>query len=242
MDLKQLVDEVNGRMPEGITISIDGVWKAMYSYRMKSYFLLGTDGKLTVKGASLKGRNLERFGTAFLQEGLKLLLRRDIPGLRRLHLETRERVLNHNLGVGEFCRTEVLGQSLDEYAAETGPGASKKKPRRAVYELLLKHTGEPRYREGDRVSYYNCGTRASHSDIGHSKLAIHYDPEHPDENTAKLLKRLKEFTKRFKPAFTEEDFAKVFADEDISEEEVAKITPVARRTASAQEPEEDDHA
>jgi len=236
--LDKLVDEINRGMPEGISVSLDGEWKAMCSLAAKSYVLFGRDGKLTVKGAALKSRGLEAFGTAFLKEGLRLLLEGDVPGLRSIYLRTRRRILEHELDIREFARTETLRLSLDKYKEEI----ERKKPRRAVYELLSMHKGEPKYRQGDRISYYNCGTRASDSDVGHSKLAIHWDSTRPDYNVPKLLKRLREFAERFRAAFAPEDFeqvflddlATIFADEETIEKEVALIRPVARRVEAAE--------
>ena len=155
--------------------------------------------------------------------------------MRQLHQETHRRILEHEMDITEFCKTENLNHSLEEYmeSFEKAEAKGKRASRRAVYELWKKHEKEFDFRQGDRLSFYNTGSRASHSDIEHSKLAMHYDPKNPDENTARLLKRLKEFTKRFKPAFNDEDFEKIFAREDISEGEIAAIRAVARRLEPA---------
>ena len=67
MDLEQMVAQINSEMPEGISVSVDGVWEAMLALKKKSYVLLGEDGKLTIKGAALKSRGFEKFGTVFLK-------------------------------------------------------------------------------------------------------------------------------------------------------------------------------
>lgn len=235
MELEQMVAEINQEMPEGISVSVDGVWPTMYSFKMKAYVMIDDQGKLTVKGAALKSRGLEPFGTSFLKQGFTLLLKKDILALHKLYVEIHRRILGHELDISEFAKSETLNHSLEEYRETQAKAKAKgkKAPRRAAYELWREHKDETDVRQGDRISYYNCGTRASHSDIDHSKLAMHYDPENPDENTAKLLKRLKEFTKRFKAAFAEEDFSKVFSSEEVPEAEIAAIQPIARRVQPA---------
>jgi hypothetical protein len=48
-----------------------------------------------------------------------------------------------------------------------------------------------------------------------ARLAEAWDPALPDENTAYYLKRLDECARRFAPFFTAQDFARVFAPEDL---------------------------
>ena len=48
-----------------------------------------------------------------------------------------------------------------------------------------------------------------------ARLAEAWDPALPDENTAYYLKRLDECARRFAPFFIAQDFARVFAPEDL---------------------------
>ena len=75
-------------------------------------------------------------------------------------------------------------------------------------------TGQP-VRKGDRITYYITGTAATVTTFENARLAEAWDPALPDENTAYYLKRLDECARRFAPFFTAQDFARVFAPEDL---------------------------
>ena len=75
-------------------------------------------------------------------------------------------------------------------------------------------TGQP-VRKGDRMTYYITGTAPTVTTFDNARLAEAWDPALPDENTAFYLKRLDECARRFAPFFTAQDFARVFAPEDL---------------------------
>jgi hypothetical protein len=75
-------------------------------------------------------------------------------------------------------------------------------------------TGQP-VRKGDRITYYITGTAATVTTFDNARLVEVWDPAVPDENTAYYLKRLDECAHRFAPFFTAQDFARIFAPEDL---------------------------
>ena len=202
-------------LPEGIRVGFDGRFRRMLSYKKKNYALLTYDGTLKFKGSSLISRSNERFGRRFVRQAIRLLLDEDIAGLHQLYIATRDQIVEHDWrSVDSFARTESLKDTIEQYEQDVESG---KRPRAAAYELAKQQsdaTGQP-IRKGDRISYYITGSSANVTAFENCKLARHWDPDDPDENTAYYLKRLDEFTGKFEPFFDEPDFRLVFSPEDL---------------------------
>lgn len=207
---REFVERLSNRMPEGINIGFDGRYKKMLSYRKKNYALLGYDNKVKLKGSSLISRSMERFGRNYVQECIDCLLNSNIDGLHRLYVNLHKDIQEHKLTARDFARTESLKDSIEEYERDVGSG---NRNRSASYEAA-KASGR-QYRIGDRVSYYITGTDASIRSFEHSKLAEEWDPNFPDENVGYYLKRLDEFSEKFKIFFTPQDFHRIFSIEDL---------------------------
>jgi DNA polymerase elongation subunit (family B) len=212
-------------MPEGIRVGFDGRFQQMLSYKKKNYALLTYDDVLKFKGSSLISRSNEAFGRRFVRKAIRRLLDRDIEGLHRLYVETRQNIIESDWeGVHSFARTENLKDSVEQYEADVESG---QRPRAAAYELAkqrAEETGQP-VRKGDRIRYYITGEDANVTAFKQSKLADAWDPEDPDENTAYYLKRLDQFARKFEPFFSDydedgalvddSDFRLIFSEEDL---------------------------
>src|SRR5262244_2060077 len=81
------------------------------------------------------------------------------------------------------------------------PAAAAAKPRRMNW---------PSRGHATQVNLYATVTA-----FDNARLAEAWDAALPDENTAYYLKRLDECARRFAPFFTVQDFARVFAPEDL---------------------------
>jgi DNA polymerase elongation subunit (family B) len=211
---RAFLEQLNREMPAGIRIGFDGRFHKMLSYKMKNYALLTYDGTLKFKGSSLVSRSVERFGRQFVIEAIALLLAEDIPGLHDLYLTTRERILQHAWTVEDFARTETLKDTVAQYQADVEAG---RRARSATYELAIARaaqTGQP-VRKGDRITYYVTGSGSGVTAFANACLAEAWDATRPDENTDYYLKRLDEFSSKFTPFFTAEDFQQVFAPEGL---------------------------
>jgi DNA polymerase elongation subunit (family B) len=71
---RALVERLNQSLPEGIEVSMDGRYRAMFSYKRKNYALLGEKGELMIKGSALRSRGMEKYLRDFLSEMIRLLL------------------------------------------------------------------------------------------------------------------------------------------------------------------------
>jgi hypothetical protein len=127
---------------------------------------------------------------------------------------TSSRIIQHDWQVQDFARTETLKATVEHYQADVTCG---RRSRAAAYELAIaraRDTGQP-VRKGDRITYYITGTAPNVTTFDNARLAEAWNPAMPDENTAYYLKRLDECAHRFAPFFTAQDFAQVFAPDDL---------------------------
>ncbi len=195
--MKSLDDELTATLPKGIEVEFDARYRAMFSYKMKNYALLDDDGRVTIKGAALKSRGLERFQREFLEDLLRLLLegkrRKDI--LDKLE-EYRGAIEQRRWPIGMLAKTETLADSLDVYRQKIAAGAGKGgRNRAAAYELALK-SGRL-YQPGDPISYYVIGDTAKVTAYEAAKPAGEWDPRRRDENVEYYVDKLVALYKKF---------------------------------------------
>ena len=197
-------------MPQGINIGFDGRYRKMISYMKKNYALLGYDNVMLLKGSSLTSRSGEKFGRDFVRRGFETLLTEDISGLHDLFTEYRNKILNHELDVSEFSRTESLKNSIEQYQNDVKIG---KRSKSITYETAIK--AGLGVTKGDRITYYVSGSGTGSSSYEKGKLAAEWKKEKPDENTHFYLKRLDEHCQKFLPFFKPQDYSTIFSDDTL---------------------------
>ena len=121
----------------------------------KNYALLGYDQVMILKGSSLTSRSGEKFGREFVRRGFETLLIEDINGLHNLFTEYRNKILNHELDIADFSRTETLKNSLEQYLDDVKTG---KRSKSITYEIVLKNGMS--ITKGDRITFYISGIGA----------------------------------------------------------------------------------
>jgi DNA polymerase I len=204
------VDKLSSSLPSGINLTFVGRYKKMLSYKKKNYALLDHNNRLTIKGSSLISRSLEPFAKSYIQHSVQHLLEGDIQSLHTLYVTLLQEINQHRWDVIDFCRTEAIRDSMDEY--DLGLREEKRKPA-AAYEvarragLLVKPL--------DRIAYYVTGSQAGVKVVGNCKLAEEWDPNFPDENTAYYIERLNDCSRKFDLFFEPEDFKRVFSADDL---------------------------
>ena len=207
---RELVSDVSLLMPQGIKIGFDGRFKKMISYMKKNYALLGYDQVMILKGSSLTSRSGEKFGRDFVRRGFETLLTEDIDGLHNLFTEYRNKILNHELDISDFSRTETLKNSLEQYIEDVKSG---KRSKSITYEIVTRAGME--ITKGDRITFYISGTGAGSSAYDKGKLSSEWNKEKPDENTHFYLKRLDEHCQKFLPFFKPQDYSMIFSDDTL---------------------------
>lgn len=184
--------DLRATLPEGIEIEFDGVYRAMFSYRMKNYALLDDKGEIVIKGAALKSRGLELFQREFMRKIIQCLLEERAEDIQKLRDEYAAAIAGRKWPIKMLAKTETLQDAPATYAAKRGRGG---RARNAAYELALKSGRE--YRAGDQVSYYVTGDRKSVPVHASAKLVADWDPAHRDENIPYYLAKLDALYRKF---------------------------------------------
>jgi len=189
-----LESELQAALPRGLDVEIDGQFPAMFSYKMKNYALLDSDGKLHVTGSALRSRGLEKFQRRFLEEMLTLALKGEAKQVPQLYEDYCQKIERAQFPIEMLAKTETLQDTLDAYQQKIAKSARN---RSAVYELALK-SGRT-YQPGDQISYYVTGDGKRVSVYDNCKLATDFNPARRDENIDYYLDKLKSLYKKFAP-------------------------------------------
>lgn len=198
-----LYAELAATLPEGIEVEFDARYAAMFSYKAKNYALLGEDGKLSMKGAALKSRGLEKFQRMFIERAVRSLLEGKPEAIPVMHGEFSAALRERRWDPEMFTKTEALQDSLDAYRRKI---ALSSRNRSAAFELALRSGRN--MQAGDRVTYYITGAKKSVKAYESAKLIEQWDASNRDENTAYYLAKLDELAAKF------EAFVPVSADGD----------------------------
>ena len=186
--------EVIRVLPDGIDLDFDADYPAMYSYKAKNYALLHVDGTVSLTGAALKSRALEPFQRRFILETVTALLQGRADSLPELYERFRADIVGRRLPLEDFAKSEVLGDSPENYARKLAAGSGR---RSAAYELAL--ASGRGFRAGDKVRFYVTGDKAKVPVAGNSKLLEDADPAVRDENIAYYLTKLDALAAMFAP-------------------------------------------
>ncbi|HUI07319.1 MAG TPA: DNA polymerase domain-containing protein [Verrucomicrobiae bacterium] len=191
-DPATLERELQAALPKGVDVEIDGQFPAMFSYKMKNYALLDSDGELHVTGSALRSRGLEKFQRQFMEEMLTLALKGEAGKVPQLYEDYCQKIERGQCSIDMLAKTETLQDSLDVYQQKIAKSARN---RSAVYELALK-SGRA-YQPGDQISYYVTGDGKRVSVYDNCKLVEDFDPARRDENIDYYLDKLKALYKKF---------------------------------------------
>jgi DNA polymerase elongation subunit (family B) len=239
---RAFVAALSQKLPEGITVSLDGRYRKMFSYKKKNYALLGYDDRIRIKGSSLISRSMEQFGRTYIHQAIDYLLNNDIEGLHALYTQLRQAILDHALDVKDFARVEAVKDPIAQYEEEVSAGRRNKS---AAYEVA-RSSGRP-VKPGDRIAYYITGNDPNPKSFENCKPAEEWDPHFPDENTPFYLRRLDEFSEKFAPLFQPRDHRALFSAEDLFPFNPAEITllltelgPGSRDSAEERAPQDFD--
>ncbi|MBE0616739.1 MAG: DNA polymerase II, partial [Proteobacteria bacterium] len=189
-----LVEEVSQTLPEGIRLELGGRYRAMLSYKVKNYVLLGYDGELRIKGSGLRSRGIEKFQRVFLEEMFRAVLEGrpgDVPALKDRLLDD---LRHHRWTPAWFGKTETLHDSLETYRQKR---RRSQRNAAAAYELALA-SGRP-FQPGDQVTYYVAGKGTKVKVFESARLASEWRPDEPDENVAYYARKLEELHRKFEP-------------------------------------------
>ncbi len=188
---EEMQKKIQTVLPKGIEVELDAVYKAMFGYKSKNYALLHEDGKISLAGAALKSRGLERFQRNFMRTAISMLLHHKSSEVPDLYEDYCDKIRNHSEPLADFVKTETLARSVKVYQDKLATGKGR---RSAAYELAA--AAEQEFRQGDQIKFYVTGTKKRVSVVENSRL---YDPnsEDRDENVAYYLAKLEDLYKKF---------------------------------------------
>jgi DNA polymerase, archaea type len=191
----QFETQLQASLSEGIDVEFDGVFPAMFSYKMKNYALLDDQGEILLKGAALKSRGLEPFQRDFLKEMLRLILEDRAGEIADLKARYAEAIQTRAWPITRLAKTETLQDNPLTYQEKI---KGKSRGRNAAYELALRSGRD--YRAGDQVAYYVTGDKKSIAVYEAAKLVSAWDPEQRDENVPYYLAKLDALAVKFNDA------------------------------------------
>ncbi len=189
---EQLVRELSAGLPQGIEVEMDGRYRAMFSYKMKNYALLGYDGRVTIKGSGLKSRGIEKYLREFMGEMIRLLLDGAGEKIEGVYQDYQQRLRGHKFEISWLAKTETLSESPASYQQKVRQG---KRNAGAAYEIALRSSHQ--YRAGDQISYYITGRGKGVTAYENCRPVSAYDPARPDENVEFYLAKLQELRGKF---------------------------------------------
>ena len=180
------VAHLSNRLPGRIRLAHDGRYRRMMSIKLKNYALLAYDGTMTMKGSALRSRRMEPCFREFLRAAAYDLMTDNRDGARDRYFELASLIQGRRLPPEAFSQWSMLREST-----------IGSRPR--LQKLLERHRG--RWRFGERVSLYE---RVDGS-LGFTEDYAQ------DENTAVLLRHLRDAAARFELLFEDvEEFNAFF--------------------------------
>jgi len=214
-DERRVVAEVAALLPPLVQLEFEGRYAAMLSHEPKNYALLGYDGSLVLRGVAFRSSRAEPFGEAFLRRAIARLLVGDVSGVRAAYVETLEALRRRELRAYEVSSRVRLTKTPAEYLS------SREGRRELPYEAML--ASGKQWIVGDRVRVYR--TRSGGGAVveeGEDTAGRDYDVNH----YARVLRGT--FAVRLGRAFTDADYAAVFADPEqmsLFERDLATVMP-----------------
>ena len=226
---------LSNTLPEGITVALSGRYRKIMSYKKKNYALLGYENKIRIRGSSLVSRSMEAFGRRYVHQCIDFILNGDIDGLHRVYVEYNHAIRDHAMDVRDFARVETLRDPISVYQEEVLAG---KRNKSAAYEVAI--ASGRQVRPGDRIAFYITGSDPNPRGSDHCKGADDWDPNFPDDNAAYYLRRLNEFSDKFRDFFPPQDFRGIFSADDLFPFDPAGVTLLISDVAGPEEPEDDE--
>ena len=192
-DDEALLETLARRLPDGITLELDGRYAAMLSYKMKTYALLDDQGRVTLKGSGFRSRGLEPFQRQLIAELVRLFLLDRGPDAKVVIDRWLDAFAGHRVPVRAFARTETLQESIEQYRDGLGRGRSPS----AAYEVAA--ASGRAWAPGDQISYYVAGRSAGVAVHEYARLASEWNAAIPDENVDYYQAKVRDIWQRFRP-------------------------------------------
>jgi hypothetical protein len=217
---REIAEAASTYLPDGVRLSYDGHYQAVYARGPRSAIMLGLDGSVMLVGSALRPGRLERFGESFMHQAAPYALQGDAPGLRRVYLETVHKLRSAQFTLEDLCTQVTLHKSPTQYRHS----ATQEEP----YELLFA-AGVRTWRVGQRIRYFRAGGSEPRLLQESDRItAVEADTEYYVQRLASV------YCQQFAKAFRREDFLRVFRlpagpgpfDETEIDAQLSSIRPI----------------
>ncbi len=132
-----------------IKLGIDYIAQRALIFNKKSYILQMQDGSLVVKGNTLRGRSIEPFCVAFINECVDAIFSNNKEFVGMIYANYLSTVVNGQLTADDIAQRAMLNMEVQEYEHRL---AGKQTNRAGAYEAAKRSTKE--LRRGDMIHYY----------------------------------------------------------------------------------------
>jgi len=205
-DERLVVSRVADLLPPLVQLEFEGRYASMLSHEPKNYALLKYDGSLLLRGVAFRSSRSEPYGERFLQAAIRSLLLDDVAGVRNAFLATLEQLRTRTLSTFDVSSRVRLTKSPHQYLVR------RKTRREPAYEALL-GAGRTSWTIGDRIRIY----RKQNGETGIAAVSVDTDlatdlRDYATDHYVRVL--VAGYATRLSRAFTQEDFATVFADSE----------------------------
>ena len=197
-DQRALVERISAGLPEGIAVEMDGRYRSMFAYKSKNYALLDYEGKVVIRGSSLRSRGMEPYLREFMRDGIGLLLS-NCSDIEQLYGQYIKRLSERKFDISWVARTETLKESPASYQSKLQAG--KRNPSAA---FVVAMAGERSYRAGDQISYYICGSSKDVTAYESCRPVSNFNSQRSDVNIPYYIEKLRHLKKRFEPFLPKE--------------------------------------
>lgn len=198
-DERALIQRISGQLPQGVSVELDGRYRAMVAYKAKNYALLTSDGTVRMRGSVLNSRAVERYLRCFLREAVTLILNGEGQQVAHLYEWYSDNIRNHTFDISLLARTETLTETA--LRQEDLPEA--KQAHRSAGAAIAS-AADRVYRPGDTVLYYITGTTKEVAAFNHCRPVAAYNRKRPDINVPYYLEKLRQAYVRLAPFLPEE--------------------------------------
>lgn len=104
---EDLLEEINALLPKEIKFANDGIFPKVIYLATKNYIMIRPDGKIVMKGSSLKSSTLEPIMKEFINEIAHLLLADDLHKIKSVYEKYRSFIDNIQ-DIGPWCSKKSL--------------------------------------------------------------------------------------------------------------------------------------
>jgi DNA polymerase I len=200
-DDRALVAEVAALLPRRVQLEFEGRYAAMLSHEPKNYALLSYRGKLSLRGVAFRSSRMEPFGEKFLESALASLLRGELSKVHDSYVHMHQALQKRSLPTFEVTSRVRLSKTPEQYLA------TRAVRRELSYEALLQN-GIVQWQLGERVRVYRASGKRAGLLLEDSSA-----PDLRDYDAPYYVRLLRDtYAARLVRAFSEQDFATVFAD------------------------------